>query len=304
VENTANGIAVVRADTCRLKNIRMRQDAKGVFGIMLQLGSGANVTEAHLEDIHLDCGANQVGGDCFAIINAESVTGSNIEIFGSVRPIEDVYRGSLLGFGTTVAPDFYSQFLVSVETIRLDHVVIYANNSETVNVQMTTGAQPPDHMSVSFTDSTITGGLVGVLMTNLSSHLSLERTTVSHAPWCYAAIAGTSIVVIDDAKALDCCICYFAEDTTSAVGVYNSHAVHCGISYLDLGTNNEFSDGFGSEGNNRMLDELGDECFAPDLNFPPIIILSDDVDNSTVVVYSAEQIAAALAKHRFFVDII
>lgn len=270
-DRCAIGVDVHRGETAIVKNVNVVMDPFS-FGNAMQIGSGGTMDATTVENSVFSCLGDTPGADCVFLFNTRSLTMSGISIIGRAVPTP-TYRAGLLHIGY---PD-QSGNLRRSEAIEINGLTVRSTHNDTIGIRIVTGGTVPTNLSVSIRHATIHGGRVGVLFDNTSRNVVFDDVTVAEAPYCFAAINFTSGVTVKNSNAFRCCRGYFADNTTTAVGIYNSFANSCSTSYLDQGTGNEFSVGFGTEGNNRVLGQTNQACAAPDLGpFVTAALPADD----------------------------
>lgn len=280
--NCGQGMFLV-ANNLRLAHLRITVDPLAVaFANAFQIGAGGLASNVIIEDVHADCSGGAKGIDCVLLWNARSLVVDGLTVVGSVPPLPGVYTGGMVSISSEVVPGS-GPLTWRAEAYDLRKITIRMTDDVSIGLHINTGIMLANtrNTSVSVRDSTIHGGLVGVLLAGHAHHVMLQSVTVSDAPYCFVATNGTRTVTMKDCDAFKCCLGYWASPQSRGIGVYESRATTCGISYLDDGTNCELSTGAGSEGNNRLLDETGPFCTLPPLPFGPDVILLDV--NNTVL---------------------
>lgn len=272
------GFVVGTNKNARLSHVRAIQDPlSSPFLNAIQIGATTGAQNVILKEVEADCSGGVKGTDCVLFWNFRSLLVDGLTVVGSVPPLPGVYTGGMVSISSEFIPGGPPVLNFAAESIELNHVTIRMTDDSSLGLHINTGIMGihTRNTTASVRHSTIKGGLVGVLLAGNARHVMLQSVTVADAPYCFVATNGTRSVTMKDCDAFSCCLGYWASPASQGIGVYNSHATTCGISYLNDGTNCELSTGFGSEGNNRILDPTGPFCNLPVLPFNPPVILLD-----------------------------
>lgn len=268
-----------RGTSIETKNVRVRAQPHGIPLNAIQIGSGGPIESLVMTDTVVDCNNTAVPYDCVLVVNARSALIDYMTITGTAHPelastnaFPNGYRGALLSLGTTDLGGT-SSLRFRYESILVNHLTVRALSAETVAV-MLNGDLLGDKQNQSYTimNAVIHGGLAGVLMAPHVRNAMLDNVHVSESKYCFAMTQHANGVVIKNSEAFRCCRGYWADNTSSAIGLYDNKAVRCSTSYLDEGIDDEFGVGFGTEGNNRVLAETISECTLPSVAVPPVAV--------------------------------
>jgi hypothetical protein len=263
----------LRGVLATVRNNHLFMDRKASLSAALELGESPSQRAAVIEGNTIDCevpadeDGTGLGNTCVVFSNARSVIFRHNSIYGTITQMFGIYRGALLevdvqgdqGYLASVfSPDRTFQ-----KSLLIEDLTIQASDANTLAVHIK-GDASPSSKAITLRNVLIHGGLVGVLMRNFSYGVTLDNVQVVDSVYGIAATDFAIGASVKNSDVFHSCLCYFADETTTAIGLYENRAISCIEAYRDDGVGNEFSVGSGTDGNNRELGSVG-ECELPSL---------------------------------------